>query len=590
MTVPIADQLEFITNGNGVTREFSYPRRFLQKDEIVVAFRTSDIDTIKSLNVDYSIAGSSWPAGGKIVFNVAPPVGVKVVLYRKTQAKQTVDLENKQRNDAKAVETQLDRLTMALQDTDLLARSALRTDSKEGYRLSAPVPDRVLVWDEQGKAIVPSSKSVQDFETAVASAQAAQAGAEEARDQSVNAKNKAKLSEEASASSAATANSHQSAAALSAGKSAEMAALAGSHATAAAASETAAASSMVTAKSYKQEAEQSAASAEADRERAELAVSHAAAQAVSAEASAQSASSDAHTTQLDRIAAADSATSALQSKNAAAVSAAQAAQVLAGMDGGTSGQVLAKLSGNDYDYTWLTLDGIGDMAASVYDPDGKAADVFNMQNMVEAENAKIMTADERAKLAGVASGATSNKGTVTSVAVSVPSGMTASGTITTSGTISIKYAEGFQGYTTVEANKLSGIQAGAQVNSVTSVAGKTGAVSLAASDINSGVFPVTRIPNNVGVGAGQTWQDVTAVRNLGTTYQNTTGMPIMLAVCTSGTSDYLWQVSANNSTWINVGRVTGSSVRRTETFIVPHGYYYRSNSAAPNVEWWSELR
>ncbi|GAA0614880.1 hypothetical protein GCM10008943_32510 [Paenochrobactrum glaciei] len=570
MTVPIADQLEFITNGNGVTREFSYPRRFLQKDEIVVAFRTGDIDTIKSLNVDYSIAGSSWPAGGKIVFNVAPPVGVKVVLYRKTQVKQSVDLENKQRNDAKAVETQLDRLTMALQDTDLLARRALRTDSKEGYRLSAPVPDRVLVWDEQGKAIVPSSKSVHDFETAVASAQAAQAGAEEARDQSVNAKNKAKLSEEASASSAATANSHQSAAALSAGKSAEMAALAGGHAMAAAASEVAAASSMATAKSYKQEAEQSAASAETDRERAELAVSYAAAQASSAEASAQAASTDAHATQIDRIAAADSAASALQSKNSAAVSAAQAAQVLAGMDGGTSGQVLAKLSGNDYDYTWLTLDGIGDMAASVYDPDGKAADVFNMQNMVEAVNAKIMTADERISLAANNSARHTheNKGVLDATTAS---------------------------FSVEEKNKLSGIPADAdKTPSLASVAtsgryadltGRPTLGTAAAQNVSyfataaQGVKADTAVQpsdlNAVTINRSGSWRDVTSQRSANTSYRNTTGYVLLIAVSFNNTyHDVQLEVSTNGASWVNVYNVRYSGILP----ILP-GQYYRINRA-----------
>lgn len=116
MTVPVPDQLEFISDGNGVTKEFSYPRRFLQKDEIVVAFRKDNVDLIKGLNIDYTIAGSSWPNGGTVVFSVAPPIGVKVVRYRMTQAKQTVDLENKQRNDANAVEVQLDRLAMGLQD------------------------------------------------------------------------------------------------------------------------------------------------------------------------------------------------------------------------------------------------------------------------------------------------------------------------------------------------------------------------------------------------------------------------------------------------------------------------------------------
>ena len=134
MTVPVPDQLEFVSDGDDITKEFSYPNRFLERDEIIVAFRKDNADTLKALNIDYTIAGSSWPSGGSVVFAVAPPVGVKVVRYRKTQVKQAVDLNNNQRNDAKAVELQLDRLTMGLQDTDVLARSAVQTDSKEGYR------------------------------------------------------------------------------------------------------------------------------------------------------------------------------------------------------------------------------------------------------------------------------------------------------------------------------------------------------------------------------------------------------------------------------------------------------------------------
>lgn len=78
-------------------------------------------------------------------------------------------------------------------------------------------------------------------------------------------------------------------------------------------------------------------------------------------------------------------------------------------------------------------------------------------------------------------------GTVSSVAVSVPTGLSVAGSpITTSGTFTITYQSGYQGYTTAEANKLAGIAAGAQVNAVTSVAGKTGAVVLAKADVGLG--------------------------------------------------------------------------------------------------------
>ena len=53
------------------------------------------------------------------------------------------------------------------------------------------------------------------------------------------------------------------------------------------------------------------------------------------------------------------------------------------------------LSGNG----WQTLTGGGDMTVALYDPSGKRTDAFDMGNMREASNAKIMTADERDKIA-----------------------------------------------------------------------------------------------------------------------------------------------------------------------------------------------
>lgn len=81
---------------------------------------------------------------------------------------------------------------------------------------------------------------------------------------------------------------------------------------------------------------------------------------------------------------------------------------------------------------------------------------------------------------------TGTGGTVTSVALSVPTGLTVSGSpITSSGTITVAYDTGYQGYTSAEASKLSGIEAGAQVNAVDSVNGQTGSVSLIASDVGA---------------------------------------------------------------------------------------------------------
>lgn len=81
---------------------------------------------------------------------------------------------------------------------------------------------------------------------------------------------------------------------------------------------------------------------------------------------------------------------------------------------------------------------LGDMMAVIYDPSGIAGDVFDVDNMVESLTRKFMTAVERAKL--------------------------------------------------------EGIEAGAQVNTITSVNGKTGEVTLDKSDI--GLNNVDNTPDN----------------------------------------------------------------------------------------------
>ena len=65
---------------------------------------------------------------------------------------------------------------------------------------------------------------------------------------------------------------------------------------------------------------------------------------------------------------------------------------------------------------------------------------------------------------------TSGSGTVTSVGLSVPTGFQVSGSpVTTSGTLTVTYDTGYQGYTSAEASKLSGIEVGATVGADWSV-------------------------------------------------------------------------------------------------------------------------
>lgn len=91
------------------------------------------------------------------------------------------------------------------------------------------------------------------------------------------------------------------------------------------------------------------------------------------------------------------------------------------------------------------------------------------------------------------------------------------------------------------------------------------------------------------VGVGQTWQDVSASRSAGTSYQNTTGAPIQISVTTrfNGT---VMEVSSDNSTWIGVATTTNDRLHPdTNQVVIPNNYYYRIASGA-TILVWAELR
>lgn len=102
--------------------------------------------------------------------------------------------------------------------------------------------------------------------------------------------------------------------------------------------------------------------------------------------------------------------------------------------------------------------------------------------------------------------------------------------------------------------------------------------------------------DNNGVGKSQTWQDVSSNRSLGTSYQNTTGKPIMVNVMTSvgGSVDdgVRLELSTNNSTWVTVAIRGDDNSIDTFSAVVPNQHYYRVRQVAGSVsiQEWSELR
>lgn len=113
----------------------------------------------------------------------------------------------------------------------------------------------------------------------------------------------------------------------------------------------------------------------------------------------------------------------------------------------------------------------------------------------------------------------------------------------------------------------------------------------AGTDNTKAMTPL-RVADSIAVralGYNQTWKLCTDSRVAGTSYQNTTGRPIMANIhgYKSGGGGYL-QVSEDNSTWVTACDTTAANSGSPGTIIVPAGYYYRA-VAGLVIYTWTEL-
>ena len=95
---------------------------------------------------------------------------------------------------------------------------------------------------------------------------------------------------------------------------------------------------------------------------------------------------------------------------------------------------------------------------------------------------------------------------------------------------------------------------------------------------------IANAPDN-SIGVGQTWQNVVASRAANTTYQNTTGKPIMVN-CRSSATTSAFRVSSDNITFVDA--VGGGEASKSA--IVPNNIYYRLYNDNNNLQDWAELR
>lgn len=101
----------------------------------------------------------------------------------------------------------------------------------------------------------------------------------------------------------------------------------------------------------------------------------------------------------------------------------------------------------------------------------------------------------------------------------------------------------------------------------------------------------------LGLGVGQTWQDLTASRSANTSYQNTSGKPIQVSIYARNSAvniAFAFQASTDGSTWVDVANGTTNNADAANVSIqaiIPDDHYYRFTATSSYTELnWSELR
>lgn len=140
--------------GNGVTTVFPVPFRFLAATDLRVILATAaGVETVQTLNVNYTAAGANDVSGGSITMTAAPGIGTRLVIKRNTTRLQGLDFTPFDPFPAEAQERALDRSILIDQEAaDEQTRAIMlpETDALAGQMIlpaAAARTGRVLGFD-----------------------------------------------------------------------------------------------------------------------------------------------------------------------------------------------------------------------------------------------------------------------------------------------------------------------------------------------------------------------------------------------------------------------------------------------------------
>lgn len=145
-------RVQYTLTGSGQT--LSVPFYFLEAGDLQVIFTNPATlaDTVLTLNTDYTVSGAGVAAGGSITLT-AGSAGDIMTIARAGQLVQPAPFAYNAQFPASTVEKAADRLTMLVQQLQLLLKRALRlpvTAAEQGELSGASRADKLIGFDASG--------------------------------------------------------------------------------------------------------------------------------------------------------------------------------------------------------------------------------------------------------------------------------------------------------------------------------------------------------------------------------------------------------------------------------------------------------
>lgn len=152
---------------NGLTNDFAFPYMFLDDTHLeVILTSAAGVDTLQTLNSDYTVTGAEDPSGGTVTMTIAPVSGTTLTISRIVPITQLVDYIANDNFPAETHETTLDKLTMIAQMLlDMIGRCLIFPSSEDpttdnDLMSIADRADKILGFDSDGDVTVYDFDSV----------------------------------------------------------------------------------------------------------------------------------------------------------------------------------------------------------------------------------------------------------------------------------------------------------------------------------------------------------------------------------------------------------------------------------------------